>query len=146
MSTNRPVQLPASAPTPTPEADPRSTAEIVASMRRKLIFVGLAIAAPFLAFGLSMLAENARQQILARSLPEGIEAGTPMAPGSSQTVGDRLAEIGAEPSPQGFVDPEGRPVRFDVDRTGVDDNPTITIQVEDKPSSAALMATPDPGR
>ena len=111
---NRPPAAPRPDARTGPALDDRSTDEVLASVRRKLLFALLALSAPLIALGISMVADQARRAAFEAHLPEGVSLATPLAePGpTAANVGDRLAEIGAELHDDAIVDGAGRPVVF----------------------------------
>lgn len=97
-----------------PAHDDRTIEEVRASVRRKMVFGLLALSAPLIALGLSLAAERTRRTAFESHLPRGVTLATRLAEptASAATVGDRLAEIGAELRDNQLFDGAGKPVVF----------------------------------
>ncbi|HEU5117762.1 MAG TPA: hypothetical protein VFT74_14140 [Isosphaeraceae bacterium] len=95
------------------EIDPRSNEELAASVRRKLFFLLIALAAVPTSIGLSLVANRARDNIMIGLLPEGVTIETPVSGENGPTVRDAMANVGAYPTEaKVIVDYEGRPILF----------------------------------
>jgi hypothetical protein len=97
-----------------PALDDRSTDEVLAAVRRKLLFGLLALCAPLIALAVSLAVDRSRRAAVEAHLPEGVTLATPLAgpPSAAANVGERLAELGAELRDGAIVDASGKPVVF----------------------------------
>jgi hypothetical protein len=130
-------------PTVSPAGDPRSTEEILASVRRKLFFVVLAVCAPVIAFAMSSAADKSRRAAFEACLPPGITLEKPLGPGAAATVFDRLAEIGAEIRDGKLFDAQGKPVVFRVVREGQEASPEGQEKLESLSKTSAVIQVED---
>ncbi len=95
------------------EVDPRTNDELAASVRRKLFFLLIALAAVPTSIGLSFVANRARDNIMIGLLPEGVSMETPVTGENGPTVREAMARVGAYPTNEKIiVDYEGRPILF----------------------------------
>ncbi len=140
---NHPTLSPAPKPSEaqyTSDADPRSTAEIVAGARRKAFFLLLALSAPPIAWTMSWFAEQSRRSALVGALPQGVSLDTPLpAPvdgAAPQTLGQRLEQLGAWISDGRLLDGENRPI--EIRQTGA---PTATAPPAAEPTAAPTPIT-----